>query len=569
MNESTQHSSSITTMGHTRIAILLVVLAYILIYLVALGHRPMAIPDEARYGEIPREMLVTGNWAVPHLVGLRYFEKPPMGYWLNAFSISLFGENIFAVRLPSALSMGLTAWFIWLLLIRTGYGQRAALTAAIVFLSIAEVLIVGTLAVLDNPFTMFLSGGMVLFYLASRDIDTSQQQRWHLIGSGALFGLAFLSKGFLAIALPGLVLLPYCLWQKRYKLLLRQSGWVVLSTLLVVLPWAIIIHVREPDFWRYFIMEEHIRRFLADNAQHAAPIYEYLVILPGAMFPWLAFVPAALSGFRLNQKHADMFRYALLWFALPFLFFSISKGKLATYILPCMIPAAILVGVGLLNYYQAGRRRLIVLGVVINTLLLLLGLAVLLYSQYHDSGHPIYMAEESIKVVTMISGLLLAILLTLAAGFFTIPRFSIPAIASSMAITFFLLNLSLPNSILDNKSPKAPFEEVAANLAPDTILVSDANVVRAIAWTFKRTDIYLLARGELTYGLSHPDHSERMLGIPGLRKLLAQQKSGEVKRDIAVFCEQPCRSDLISLFDEHARQFSTSVFTIWQVRYAD
>ena len=120
--------------NNSRTAIILLVLAYVLIYLLPLGVRPMATPDESRYGEVPREMLQSGDWAVPHLIGLRYFEKPPLGYWLNAISIKIFGENNFAVRLPSALAAGLSAFFIWLLLMRAGYGQRAALAAAVVFL---------------------------------------------------------------------------------------------------------------------------------------------------------------------------------------------------------------------------------------------------------------------------------------------------------------------------------------------------------------------------------------------------------------------------------------------------
>ena len=95
-DSTTQQTNSVRT------AMLLVILAYIVIYLLPLGLRPLSTPDETRYGEIPREMIQTGDWAVPHLVGLRYFEKPPLGYWLNAISISVFGENNFAIRLPTA-----------------------------------------------------------------------------------------------------------------------------------------------------------------------------------------------------------------------------------------------------------------------------------------------------------------------------------------------------------------------------------------------------------------------------------------------------------------------------------
>ena len=82
---------------------------YILAYLTPLACRPMLRPDEYRYAEIPREMLETGDWVTPKMLGMRYFEKPAPGYQLTAVSFSLFGENVFALRLPSALASLLTA----------------------------------------------------------------------------------------------------------------------------------------------------------------------------------------------------------------------------------------------------------------------------------------------------------------------------------------------------------------------------------------------------------------------------------------------------------------------------
>ena len=72
-------------------------------YLAPLGMRPLFQPDEFRYAEIPREMLAGGDWIVPRLDGMRYFEKPVLGYWLTAASMAVFGENPFAARLPVAL----------------------------------------------------------------------------------------------------------------------------------------------------------------------------------------------------------------------------------------------------------------------------------------------------------------------------------------------------------------------------------------------------------------------------------------------------------------------------------
>ena len=78
-------------------------------YLVPIAGRPLIRPDEFRYGEIPREMLETGDFVTPRLIGARYFEKPTLGYWLTAGSFKLFGFNRFALRLPMALAAGVTA----------------------------------------------------------------------------------------------------------------------------------------------------------------------------------------------------------------------------------------------------------------------------------------------------------------------------------------------------------------------------------------------------------------------------------------------------------------------------
>ena len=67
-----------------------------------LGERALWSPDEGRYAEIPREMVVSGDYITPRLNGVKYFEKPPLFYWLQSISIRLFGVNEWSLRLWTA-----------------------------------------------------------------------------------------------------------------------------------------------------------------------------------------------------------------------------------------------------------------------------------------------------------------------------------------------------------------------------------------------------------------------------------------------------------------------------------
>ena len=105
---------------------------FLLLYILPLGARPLFYPDETRYAEIPREMIASGDWVVPRINGLRYFEKPVLGYWLNATAMNLFGQNAFSLRFPSAISVGISALMVFLLLQRFAGGYSAGIIAAVV-----------------------------------------------------------------------------------------------------------------------------------------------------------------------------------------------------------------------------------------------------------------------------------------------------------------------------------------------------------------------------------------------------------------------------------------------------
>src|SRR5204862_2985621 len=223
--------------------------------------------DEARYAEIPRELLASGDWIVPRLDGLRYFEKPVMGYWLTALSIRAFGETPFGVRFSSAAAAGMTTFLIYWLVRRETGDLAAAACACLVYLTSVLVVVVGTTNLLDTMFTAFATSSIV-FLVAGYRARTPRGRMAFLTLVGLSFAMAFMTKGFIAFAVPALAIVPFVLWDGRGRHLLQLTAWPTAVAGIVISPWALAIHRREPDFWRYFFWEEHIHRFFSHEAQH-------------------------------------------------------------------------------------------------------------------------------------------------------------------------------------------------------------------------------------------------------------------------------------------------------------
>jgi 4-amino-4-deoxy-L-arabinose transferase len=500
---------------------LAVILIFLFLYILPLNIRPLIIPDETRYAEIPREMIATGNWISPHLDGVRYFEKPVMGYWLNALSILAFGENDFSVRLPSALAAGISALMLFLFVRRFMGRNPSALLCAGMLLICVEVFGIGTFNVLDGPLAMFLTVAMVLFYFAYQE-DHIWKKRILLLLFGLFCGLAFLTKGFLALVIPVIIVVPFLIWEKRWLELWRMAWIPLATTILVVLPWALLMHQREPDFWHYFIWVEHIQRFMSSNPQHPKPFWFFIPILLIGALPWSVLFPATIQGIRKSNFKEPLFRFVSCWFFFPFLFFSASHGKLPTYILPCFPPLMIIICIGLQQYFEAGYRKLF----LIATWVLAIGAAILalilLGSQTMNLfGIKMFGPAEAWKWILLAAGLLIGCLFLILAIRACPYRKALGFLGAAPILFLLSFHFGLPDQIKEHKAPIDFLRQQASRLQPDTILVADENVMSAACWVYKRQDIFLLEwSGELEYGLSYKDTSQRYIQMVHFKKMV-------------------------------------------------
>lgn len=481
---------------------LFLILGFALFYLLPLEFRALWQPDETRYAEISREMLAAGNWIVPHFLDVRYFEKPVAGYWINNLSQLIFGHNNFAVRFGSVFSITLSALLVVWLAFRLWRDKAVAQLSGVIFLTCLLVYGVGTYAVLDPMITLWLVAAMCSFWLGA-NAQTHAGKAGGYILLGLACGMGVMTKGFLALAVPVLGVLPWVIAQKRWKEVLLFGPLAMISATLITLPWALAIAKAEPNFWHYFFWVEHIQRFAEKDAQHKAPFWYYIPFLIAGCLPWVALLPGALKRSWQERKVESGTLYVLGWVVMPLLFFSIAKGKLPTYILPCFAPLAILLARHA-TQLAASSKTLKVNGWIntifggICTLVVLLVLA-----PWGLAKHPVYANHEVLKVIQAS----IAFLVWAVVGYFTTrnhAKFWQWAALCPLGLAL-LVGGVIPDKVIDSKHPQVFIDVVRPELESSRYILADSVGVGAgIAWELKRADITMYAKpGELNYGLTN------------------------------------------------------------------
>ena len=481
----------------------LLLLALAVFYLAPLAFHGLWIPDETRYAQISQEMLLTGQWATPHFLGLRYFEKPAGGYWMIAIGQAIFGQNLFGVRIASALSLGLSVLLAYAVAGRLWNDWRTSLACAVAYMSLALIAAGSGYANLDPQFTLWMNlGGVALWFALDWRGKTARLAAWAVLGIAC--GMGFMTKGFLALLLPVLIAVPYMIWQRRVLELLGYGCIAVLVAVAVALPWALTIHAQEADFWRYFFWDEHIRRFAGNNAQHAQAWWYYLPLLVVSSLPWIALLPTTFKeGWQRRAAPAHVFLW--LWLLLPLAFFSIAKGKLPSYIMPCMLPLGVLIGHALMGAVRQGRARLLRCNGALNVAL---GAAGLLTVAVLQLTRPIYIDQPG-HLTLLVVALGMWVVLNALSVWRPIRLWAAPAVA--MGVILALVPAALPSRVVHNKTPDVFITEHAPLLrSANSLLSNELGTASALAWHMRNPNITLYnTGGETRYGLSYPDAQGR------------------------------------------------------------
>lgn len=306
-----------------------------------LGALPLLDPDEGRNASVAQEMLRSGSWIVPSFNGLAYMDKPAFFFRTVSQSFSWFGTSETSARLPSALHAAALLVVVGLFCTRV-YGRGVAALSILVTATAPLYVVFARTVIFDMPLALYVCSAVFAGYLAAEEPGSAR--RWGLVSALAM-GVATLVKGPVGLLVPVLVLVVHFVSDgRRDAARAVVAPWRLATVFAIVLPWFIAACVERPDFARYGLVHESLRRFTTDDFRRSQPFWFYGPVMLLALFPWSVLAPeAAVLAWRRRRELARADRLLVAWVVVVVAFFSISHSKLPGYVLSAVVAASILV----------------------------------------------------------------------------------------------------------------------------------------------------------------------------------------------------------------------------------
>jgi 4-amino-4-deoxy-L-arabinose transferase-like glycosyltransferase len=348
------------TNPQTRSDLLLLVAFCGFLFFYGLGAFGLVGADEPRYAQVAREMLEHSDWVTPTLAGKPWLEKPALYYWQAMVAFRFAGVSEGTARIPSGVDALLlvAAAFFFLRRFRPGTEFDGALIMA----SCAGMIGFARAAATDMPLAACLGIALLAWYAWRESGDKNYLAVFYVF-----LALGTLAKGPVAPALAAVMAVLFAAIKRDWSLI-RRSVWIpgIVLYLAVALPWYVLVQIRNPEFFRFFILEHNLARFSQDAYHHHQPFWFYLPVLMLAMMPWtIALLAAVVERTRtmwtegkesFSSAEDSWPLFLLIWMLVPVVFFSASRSKLPGYILPAIPAGALLVTNWLESRREAGVR---------------------------------------------------------------------------------------------------------------------------------------------------------------------------------------------------------------------
>jgi len=362
--------------------ILLLSLVCSFFFFFKLGSYKLIDVDEPRYAEAAREMIESLNWITPYFNYELRFDKPIFFYWLISASYLIFGVSEFAARLPSAILSTALVFFTYYFG-RTFISKELGLISGLILATSLEFIAIGRMSITDMALTFFICASIFSGILGSRAEAKNKKIWWWLAYLFA--GIAVLTKGPVGVVLPAFILGLYLILagklKESFKLSYIIPGFLIFFTAVIPWYWAIISE-HGNNFINAFFLKHNLARFASSKfGQHHQPFYYYFIVVIAGFFPWTVYFITSLIKYIVeiaakiklsaNRKfdlayfkdsdNKTLFLLAsIIWFLGVFVFYSASRAKLVTYILPLFPPMALLTGNLWHEYISEGKNKKII-----------------------------------------------------------------------------------------------------------------------------------------------------------------------------------------------------------------
>jgi 4-amino-4-deoxy-L-arabinose transferase-like glycosyltransferase len=462
---------------------ILLLIVVVPLFFLGLSNHGLWSADEPRVAEIGREMALTNNWAVPTLNQKPFLEEPPLYYGSLALTFKVFGEASDKVaRIPSALfafAGVIVAFFIANFL----FGPRVALLSGIILATAEEYFRVAHWVIVDGALTFFVISAMGLF-IAGYLSESNRKKLLYYLLLYVSCSLAFFTKGFIGIVIPGLSILVFLIVEKNLKEILKMRLWLgILMFIVMALPWFIALwHQGGTEYLNIFLLHNHLQRFLPASmgksislsvSGHHHPFYYYMIEFPVGFLPWsILLIPVFSHAFsKAGKFHGPSEKgrlFAKCWFFVGIIFLSIASTKRTLYLLPIFAPLAILTALyidhtlGSHPLNRSGKVFIWIFGI----LLLAMGLGLtpiyFYFKKVYLSGLPDTLSIPVVAISTLLTALSLV-----AVGYFlrrNMKRYWISVHISIILAFAFTLVAFVP--VLDLHKSFVPFCQQIIALVP-------------------------------------------------------------------------------------------------------
>ncbi|MBZ5640298.1 MAG: glycosyltransferase family 39 protein [Acidobacteriia bacterium] len=491
------------------------------LYLVHLGETAFWDPDEGRYASVAAAMVRSGDWIVPRLGGAPYLEKPPLLYWCTAASFRLLGFSELAGRLPTALFAlaGIGAVFL--------FGSRSVdretgLAAAGILAASPGYFAMGRLLTTD----MLLCCAMTLALLAFfRAAETGSRGRY--LGFWAAAAAATLAKGPVGLVLTVFVAVAYAVVSRQWRVL-REMRWAAggLLVAVLVLPWFAAVEARHPEFLEFFVVKQHLERFLSPQAEHRESLLFFVPVFAVGFFPWWLFLPQAAGRDGRGEGERRLAQFLWIWAGAILVFFSLSSGKLMSYVLPALPPAALLAGRAWTAFLRGMRGRGFAASTRAGVAISASGMAATAVAC--RLALPRWIERQAKIPLADVAWIAAALAVVLAAGAASLlwlawrdRRLGALVATCIVAAAVFLLVLRAAKAVEPHRSTKPIAEALGARIGPGDRIAEYRILQPSLEYYLARPPIQVGMLGELRFGASiQPDPARYIEDPAGLEPLM-------------------------------------------------